>query len=66
MESKWCTLWSGGLGESRPQAPTDPGVTVSRHRQGHFEITEGSSDVTIRSRSAGQVRRLTAAAVHAN
>jgi hypothetical protein len=23
---------SGGLGESHPQAPTDPGVTVSRHR----------------------------------
>src|SRR5579871_5912009 len=23
---------SGGLGESHPQAPADPGVTVSRHR----------------------------------
>ena len=32
-------------------------------RQGHFEITEGSSDVTIRSGSARRVRRLAAAAV---
>src|SRR6266568_9632717 len=25
-------MWSGSLGESHPQAPADPGVTVSRHR----------------------------------
>jgi hypothetical protein len=24
--------WSGGPGDSHPRAPTDPGVTVSRHR----------------------------------
>jgi|SRR5450755_3020199 len=32
LERGQALLRSGGPGESRPRAPADPGVTVSRHR----------------------------------